>query len=138
MVVGFRGDTTMIVSVCAGILVGSWCNYQLGNMAASGSSPPYRIIWPSVEMLGCTILRTVLGLCGVLATRAVAKFASYALLCAALGLPQGGRDHATRHVAAELCYKYFTYGLIGFNTTYVFPNVFHLLRINRPTYYTEI
>lgn len=134
----------MIVSVCAGILIGSWTNYQLGNMAASPHAPPYKIIWPSVEMLGCTILRTILGFCGVLATRAIGKSFSYAVICALLGKDknelrnsENSLDNKNK-IIVELCYKYFTYGMIGFNTTYVFPNVFDLLRINRPTYYTEI
>ncbi|XP_059049610.1 sphingosine-1-phosphate phosphatase 1-like [Achroia grisella] len=139
-----RGDTTMIVSVCAGILVGSWTNYQLGNMTASTDRPPYKIIWPSIEMLGCTILRTILGFCGVLATRAAGKSVSYAFVCALLGKDknelrnsENSLDNKNK-IIVELCYKYFTYGMIGFNTTYVLPNVFDLLQINRPTYYTEI
>ncbi|CAH0407137.1 unnamed protein product [Chilo suppressalis] len=139
-----RGDTTMIVSVCAGILTGSWTNYQLGNMVASDQAPPYQIIWPSVEMLGCTILRTILGFCGVLATRAIGKSLSYAFISALLGKDknellnsENSLDNKNK-ITVELCYKYFTYGMIGFNTTYVFPNVFGLLRINRLTYYTEI
>ncbi|CAK1601426.1 unnamed protein product [Parnassius mnemosyne] len=139
-----RGDTTMIVSVCAGILTGSWTNYQLGNMVASSADPPYEIIWPSIEMLGCTILRTILGFCGVLATRAIAKSVSYAFVCALLGKDKNELRNSEdsldnkNKIIVELCYKYFTCGLIGFNTTYVFPNVFHLLQINRPTYYTEV
>ncbi|XP_053612604.1 sphingosine-1-phosphate phosphatase 1-like [Plodia interpunctella] len=139
-----RGDTTMIVSVCAGILAGSWTNYQTGNMAPSEASPPYEIIWPSVEMIGCTILRTILGFCGVLATRAFGKSISYAFVCALLGKDknelrnsENSLDNKNK-IIVELSYKYFTYGMIGFNTTYVFPNVFDLLLINRPTYYTEI
>jgi sphingosine-1-phosphate phosphatase 1 len=139
-----RGDTTLIVSVCAGILTGSWANYQLGNMKASELAPPYAVIWPSVDMVGCALLRTVLGFCGVVAVRAAGKSLSYAVLCALLG---SDRDQLRRSedslrnadkITVELCYKYFTYAMIGFNTTYVFPNVFKLLRINRPTYYTEI
>ncbi|XP_049868050.1 sphingosine-1-phosphate phosphatase 1-like [Pectinophora gossypiella] len=139
-----RGDTTMIVSVCAGILLGSWTNYQLGNMVASQDTPPYRIIWPSNDMLGCTILRTILGFCGVVATRAIAKSFSYAFVCALLGKDKNELRNSEdsldnkNKIFVELCYKYFTYGMIGFNTTYVFPNVFDLLKINRPTYYTEI
>ncbi|CAG9785376.1 unnamed protein product [Diatraea saccharalis] len=139
-----RGDTTMIVSVCAGILGGSWCNYRAGNMAASALAPPYAVIWPSVEMAGCALLRTVLGFCGVLATRAAGKSVSYATVCALLGKDKNElRDSENsldnkNKILVELCYKYFTYGMIGFNTTYVFPNVFELLQINRPTYYTEI
>lgn len=134
----------MIVSVCAGILTGSWTNYQLGNMVASDADPPYRIIWPSVEMFGTSLLRTTLGFCGVLATRAIAKSVSYAFVCALLGRDKNelrdsedSLDNGNK-IIVECSYKYFTYGLIGFNTTYVFPNVFQLLLINRPTYYTEI
>lgn len=139
-----RGDTTMIVSVCAGILTGSWTNYRLGNMTADDRGPPYRIIWPSVEMLGCTILRTTLGFCGVLATRAIGKSVSYAFICALLGKDKNELRNSEdsldnkNKVTVELCYKYFTYAMVGFNTTFVFPNVFSLLSINRPTYYTEV
>ncbi|XP_045768881.1 sphingosine-1-phosphate phosphatase 1-like [Maniola jurtina] len=139
-----RGDTTMIVSVCAGILTGAWTNYQLGNMVASSADPPYTIIWPSIEMFGTSLLRTILGFCGVLATRAIAKSVSYAFVCALLGRDknelrnsENSLDNKNK-IIVECSYKYFTYGLIGFNTTYVFPNVFELLFINRPTYYTEI
>ncbi|CAG9113902.1 unnamed protein product [Plutella xylostella] len=139
-----RGDTTMIVSVCAGILIGSWTNYQLGNMVASTQDPPYEIIWPTIDMLGCTILRTILGFCGVIATRAIGKSVSYGFVCALLGKDKNELRNSEdsldnkNKIIVELCYKYFTYGMIGFNTTYVFPNVFSLLKINRPTYYTEI
>lgn len=134
----------MIVSVCAGILIGSWTNYQLGNMVASEQDPPYKIIWPSNIMLGHTILRTILGFCGVLATRAIGKSVSYALVCALLGKDKNELRNSEdsldnkNKITVELCYKYFTYGMIGVNTTYVFPTVFYLLRLSRPTYYTEI
>ncbi|XP_041982263.1 sphingosine-1-phosphate phosphatase 1-like [Aricia agestis] len=139
-----RGDTTMIVSVCAGILTGSWCNYQLGNMVASTQEPPYEIQGLSLDMFGCLLLRTSLGFCGVVATRALAKSVSYAFVCALLGRDKNELRHSANtlqnwnKIVVECSYKYFTYGLIGFNTTYVFPNVFDLLKINRPTYYTEI
>lgn len=139
-----RGDTTMIVSVCAGILIGAWANYQLGHMTAAPDKPPYEIIWPSTPMLGCTILRTVLGLCGVLATRAIAKSFSYAFVCAILGKDknelrnsENSLDNKNK-IIVELSYKYFTYGMIGFNTLFIFPTVFNLIGIDRPTFYTEI
>lgn len=134
----------MIVSVCAGILTGSWTNYQLGNMVASPHDPPYNIIWPSWEMIGCTILRTILGFCGVLATRAIGKSISYAFVSAILGQRENELRNSEdsldnkNKIIVELSYKYFTYAMIGINTTYVLPNVFDLLQINRPTYYTEI
>ncbi|XP_063241950.1 sphingosine-1-phosphate phosphatase 1-like [Bacillus rossius redtenbacheri] len=126
-----RGDTTMIVSVCAGVHVGAWTNYQLGILSASGDPPPYAVIWPSCAMLGLGFLRTAIGFCCVLATRAVGKSASYATLCA---LPRcsPGRD------AVALAYSFATCYLMGFNTVYLLPSVFRLLGIERPTFYTEI
>ncbi|KAJ6634824.1 Glucose-6-phosphate 1-dehydrogenase [Pseudolycoriella hygida] len=47
-----RGDTTMTVSVTAGIQIGAWLNYQLNLLAAPTTPPPYEIIWPTYRMLG--------------------------------------------------------------------------------------
>lgn len=48
----FRGDTTMITSVCAGIHIGAWTNFNLGNMNPYPYPPPYKILWPNYYMLG--------------------------------------------------------------------------------------
>lgn len=134
----------MTTSVTAGLMIGAWMNYQLGAMQPPVTQPPYVIIWPTYGMLGLMLLRTVLGLCCVLATRAIAKSVSYAVVCAILGQDKNAlrssestlenRDKTT----VELCYKYFTCGMIGFNTAYLLPNVFKLLGIGRPDFYTEI
>jgi len=42
----------MVLSVTAGVQIGSWTNYQLGSMTEAPLSPPYPIIWPSYEMCG--------------------------------------------------------------------------------------
>lgn len=138
-----RGDTTLTVSVCAGIQIGAWLTYQLGNMVPPLSPPPYEIIWPSHAQLGCMVLRTVLGLCCVVATRAIGKSISYGFVCALLGrdkneLRNSENSLENKHkIIVELSYKYFTYGMIGFITQYLLPSVFKLLQIGRPDFYTE-
>lgn len=42
----------MILSVTAGVLIGSWTNFHLGIMKEPPVRPPYAILWPSVEMMG--------------------------------------------------------------------------------------
>lgn len=138
------GDTTMTVSVCAGLQIGSWLNYQLGTMRPPDTLPPYAILWPSYAMLGLMLLRTVLGLCAVLATRAIGKSVSYAVVCAALGrdaneLRRSEDSLQNRDkILVELCYKYFACAMIGFNTVALLPQVFRLLGIGRPDFYTEM
>lgn len=134
----------MVVSVCVGVHIGAWLNYQLGHMTPSELIPPYTIIWPSYTMMGQTIIRTIIGFCCVLATRAVAKTLSYSLCCTILrqnvdDLRKSENTLKNKHKTfVELSCKYFTCALIGFNTLYFLPNVFRILRIERPTFYTEI
>ncbi|KAL1139844.1 hypothetical protein AAG570_006821 [Ranatra chinensis] len=139
-----RGDTTLVISVCVGIHIGAWTNYQLGQMTEATTPPPYTIIWPSYEMLGLSLLRTVLGFSSIVATRAICKSASYATVCFLLRL-NSAEIRRTAHTCqfspkstVEICYKYITYLLLGFNTLYLLPNAFKLLHIERPTFYTEI
>jgi len=138
------GDTTMVVSVCVGVHIGAWTNYQLGVLSESPDSPPYAIIWPSYEMLGLSALRTVIGFCCIIATRALCKSASYATVCTLLHLNsqelQKSRNSIENRqkITVELSYKFITYALLGFNTVYLLPNVFRLIGIERPTFYTEI
>ena len=42
----------MVVSVCVGVHIGAWTNYQMGQMIEPITPPPYAIIWPSYEMIG--------------------------------------------------------------------------------------
>lgn len=136
----------MTTSVTTGILVAAWLNYQLGSVQPPSitTTRPYSIIWPTYQMLGLIILRTVLGLCCVVATRALGKSIAYAFVCALLGRDKNevkasessleNRDK----IIAELSYKFLACGLIGFNTNWLLPNVFKMLGIGRLDFYTEI
>lgn len=136
----------MIMSVATGILVGSWVNYQLGALQPPdlSSTRPYCIIWPTIDMLGLMVLRTILGLCCVMATRAIGKSIAFAVVCMLLGRDQNevkasestleNRDK----IIVELSYKFFVCIMIGFNISCLLPNVFKMLNIGRPDFYTEI
>lgn len=134
----------MTVSVCVGLQIGAWLNYQLGYLIAPDTLPLYEIIWPNYQMFGLLILRTIIGLCCILATRALGKSVSYAFVCALLGedeneIKSSENTLENKHkTTVELVYKFFTYGLIGFNTQFLLPNVFKTLNIGRPDFYTEM
>ncbi|XP_033225542.1 sphingosine-1-phosphate phosphatase 1-like isoform X2 [Belonocnema kinseyi] len=139
-----RGDTTMVVAVTTGVHVGAWLNYKIGALSASPLPPPYNIIWPSYPMLGRTVLRTILGFSCVIATRAICKTFSYATMCAILRVNSKELKNSENSlqnknkVLVDLVYKYITCFMIGFNTVYLLPNVFTMIGIERPTFYTEI
>jgi sphingosine-1-phosphate phosphatase 1 len=140
----FRGDTTLTVSVCAGIEVGAWLNYQLGNLSSPTTPPPYEIIYPTYITFGLLLVRTVFGLCCIMATRAFGKSISYAFVCALLGKDKNELRNSANSlenknkIIVELSYKFFATFMVGFNLQYFLPNLFKMLAIGRPDFYTEI
>nr|UVW99780.1 sphingosine-1-phosphate phosphatase [Nephotettix cincticeps] len=136
-----RGDTTIIMGFCTGLYIGAWTNYHRGVMKEPPLPPPYTIIWPSWPMFGTGVLRTVIGLCSVVATVAVCKSAQHAVercvLCDNSSPTANTRNSLARSLV-ELTCKYISYCLIGFNVLYLMPNVFKMLSIERPTFYTEV
>lgn len=134
----------MVVSVTAGVHVGAWLNYRTGAMSAPLLSPPYNIIWPSHTMLGHIVLRTVLGFCSVLATKALCKSLSYATLCTILRVNSNELMKSQNclknknKILVDLVYKYITCFMIGLNTVYLLPNVFIMIGIERPTFYIDM
>lgn len=134
----------MTVSVCAGIQIGAWFNYQMGYIVSPENPPPYEIIWPSHQMMGFLLLRTVLGMCCVVGCMAVGKSIAYAVVCTVLGKDKNKLRNSENtlenknKIFVELCYKYFKGSIVGLLTQCILPNVFKLLGIGRPDFYTEI
>ncbi|KAL3269846.1 hypothetical protein HHI36_008904 [Cryptolaemus montrouzieri] len=139
-----RGDTTMVISVCVGILTGSWLNYQTGELTPSELTAPYPIMWPSLLMVGCLILRTILGYLSVLVLKVIIEKFFYSLMCTLLrqdetNLKQLAHSLENKHkTIVELASKYLTCSLIGVSIIYTIPQLFRFLRIERPTFFTEI
>ncbi|XP_044754618.1 sphingosine-1-phosphate phosphatase 1-like [Coccinella septempunctata] len=139
-----RGDTTMVLSVCVGILTGSWLNYQTGELTPSDLKPPYPIMWPSSIMFGCLILRSILGFTCIGLLKALSENIFYSCMCALLrqdeaNLKQSEHSLENKHkTIVELATKYLTCSFIGFCITYSLPQLFKYLRIERPNFFTEI
>ena len=133
-----------MVSVTAGVHVGAWLNYKTGAFLKPPFSPPYEILWPSYPMFGRLVLRTILGFCCVIGTKAISKSLSYATMCAILRvnskeLMQSENSLANkRKILVDLVYKYIACFAIGFNIVYLLPNIFTIVGIERPTFYTEL
>lgn len=139
-----RGDTTMVVSVTTGVHLGAWLNYISGFMVPPTESPPYYITWPSYSAFACLILRTILGFCSVLLTRAVCKSVTYGTMCAILKINSKDLMESRNYsgdknkVLVDLVHKYVTCFMIGIDTVYLLPNVFTMIGIERPSFYTEM
>lgn len=134
----------MVVSVTTGAHFGALINFRTGAMQPPLLPPPYSIIWPTWTMLGCTILRTVVGFCCVLATKSISKFLTYTVMCAILrvnpkDLMSSENSYANKNkVLVDLFAKYISCFMIGLNTVYLLPNAFAIVGIERPTFYTEM
>ncbi|KAK9886069.1 hypothetical protein WA026_014853 [Henosepilachna vigintioctopunctata] len=139
-----RGDTTMVISVCVGILIGSWLNYQTGELSPSELTPPYPIMWPSFLMVGCLILRSFIGYIFIALIKTYGEKLCFSFMCALLrqdeiNLKQLAHSLQNKHkTIAELASKYIICSLIGLSITYNLPQLFKFLRIERPTFFTEI
>lgn len=139
-----RGDTTMIVAVLAGVHAGAWLNYTTGAYSAPLLPPPYSIIWPSYPELGLIVLRIILGFISVMTTKAISKSLIYATMCAILKVNSKElikSEHSSENknkVLVDLVYKYIMPFICGFNIVYLLPNLFTIVGIDRPTYYTEM
>lgn len=140
----FRSDTAMVVSVTAGVYTGAWLNYCTGLSRPLQSLPPFHIVWPTYSMLGHLIIRTVLGFSGVIATKIFCKFFTYIIICGILQINwrelmkcQDYNGNQNK-VFVDLVYKYVSCFMIGVNTVYLLPQVFNMIGIERPAFYTEI
>ncbi|XP_069971415.1 sphingosine-1-phosphate phosphatase 2 [Penaeus vannamei] len=139
-----RGDTTVIVGVGCGSLLGSWLNYQVGVTREPTLAPPYTVIWPTLNMAGLSLLRTILGLVVIVAVKAIFKALSFATICALLQVKaedyvnKSGSLTSRHRLIVELFYKFITYIAIGFTIVYTGPLAFRLIGIERPTFYTEV
>uniref|UniRef100_T1ISK6 Phosphatidic acid phosphatase type 2/haloperoxidase domain-containing protein n=1 Tax=Strigamia maritima TaxID=126957 RepID=T1ISK6_STRMM len=132
-----RGDTTIILGVGAGCSFGSWLNYKLKIIHGPPIPPPYKILWPTYEMVGLTLLRSCIGILIVVGTRAFFKSISYILVCWIFRLDPKDKEN-NQKTFVELSCKFITYAVIGFNVSYLSPAVFRFLTIERATMYTEV
>ena len=132
-----RGDTSVITGAGAGILMGSWLNFQLGIIQGPPLEPPFPILWTGYEVALLATLRAVIGIVCVLGSRLIGKLVGLKFLCWLRGLDT--KDPFVRkRVSVEVPYKLITYVLLGITITFFSPCVFRKLDIERPTMFTEV
>lgn len=132
-----RGDTCVIIGAAAGILFGSWINFQLGIISGPNLPTPFPIIWPGFSVIGLAILRATIGILCIVSVRALGKFLTFTLVCYFHQL--NPKDPKTKiNYVVEVPVKLLTYFLMGASITYLSPAVFRFLKIERPTMFTEV
>lgn len=132
-----RGDTTIIIGTVVGFSVGSFLNSRFGFLNRPDEPPLYDIHFPTAFGYILAVVRTVLGLLSLLATRQFFKSSVLRLLCFLNGMDSS--DPACKQVKKiELPYYYITYFFIGLNTSFMSPFMFRLLNIERDYSFTEL
>jgi sphingosine-1-phosphate phosphatase 1 len=132
-----RGDTTIIIGTVVGFTIGSFLNNNLGLLNKPANPPLYDIHFPNALGYVFGVVRTILGLLIILATRQFFKFSLLRFLCHFHNLnPKDPVSKQQKKI--ELPYNYLTYFAIGLNIAFTSPYVFRLLNIERDYSYTEL
>ena len=121
-----RGDTAAILGVGMGILLG---HYVTGPFPDDLERGPIPVSLPSINTLGLSITRFVVGLLLILPTRFVMKLLCYKLLPAIM--PTHGVKDKTKRPLVELPYKIITYGTLAFDALYLCNLLFEICGISR-------
>jgi len=132
-----REDTAIIVGSSFGLMIGSWMCYQMGSIRGPPMEPPYAIMWPSLNMWGLCLLRTIIGLITIVVTRVVMKPVSTTIMKSLLqpnkDIKSNGDEGFVIIAAKLLCYAF-----MGIDIIFFAPALFRLLNIERLTFHTEI
>ncbi|KAL0178374.1 hypothetical protein M9458_027268, partial [Cirrhinus mrigala] len=120
-----RGDTAQILGSGAGIALASHVNCRLGFLPDPPSSMfPLQPPSFTFSLIGLCLLRFVLGVIILLATRAVMKALTIPLVCRLFGIPSNDVRKARQHMEVELPYRYIVYGTVGLNALFLVPFLF--------------
>ena len=129
-----RSDTTVIIGSTSGVFTAGTLMNQLGLLERPLTPPVYSIIAPD---LGLCILRTIIGLLLIYATRQIVKTFVLRSTCYFYGLDWKNPE-IKRLAQVEMPYYYLTYFAIGFNISLTCPLLFRAMGINRDYSYTEL
>jgi sphingosine-1-phosphate phosphatase 1 len=132
-----RGDTTIIIGTVVGFSVGSYLNNNMGYIHRPDEPPLYDIHFPNAIGYIFGVLRTVMGLLILVATRQFFKSSLLKFMCYLHGL-NSSDESAKKQKKIELPYYYITYFAIGLNVAFTSPYLFRLLNIERDYSYTEL
>ena len=121
-----RGDTAAILGVGMGALLGFHLHGRFPDDLDSG---PFVVTMPSLQVIGASVVRFVVGVLLLLPTRFVMKLLCFRLLPAIM--PTHGVKEVVKRPLVELPYKIITYSMIALNTTYLVFYVFEICNISR-------
>ena len=121
-----RGDTAAIWGVGVGVVLG-FCFH--GPYPDDLDHGPFILTLPSLQVIGMSVLRFVVGILLLLPVRFLMKLFCFKLLPAIM--PTHGVEEVVKRPLVELPYKIITYGTIGFTAAYVAPVVFEICNISR-------
>ncbi|KAK6295330.1 sphingosine-1-phosphate phosphatase 1 [Coregonus clupeaformis] len=126
-----RGDTAQALGTGAGAALASHLNHQLGLLADPPlSTLPLALPPLSAALLARSLLRLLVGVVVLLATRAAMKAATIPLACRVFGLPAGDVRQARQHMEVELSYRYIVYGSVSFSCVCLVPLLFSYLNLS--------
>lgn len=126
-----RGDTALILGTGAGIALASHYNQRFGLLPDPTpdhlplSFPPF-----SAGLVAVVVLRLVMGVLVLVATRALMKAVTLPLVCRVVGVPSDDMRKARQHMKVELPYRYIVYGAVGFNVLFLVPLLFSYLPLS--------
>jgi sphingosine-1-phosphate phosphatase 1 len=129
-----RSDTTVILGSTFGLLSATTIMNKLGLLERPLTPPIYAITPPD---LGLCVLRTIIGLLIIYATRQIVKTIVLRSTCSVYGLDWKNPE-VKRLAKVEMPYYYLTYFAIGFNIAFICPLAYRAVGINRDYSYTEL
>eukprot|EP00066_Takifugu_rubripes_P010669 XP_003978677.1 PREDICTED: sphingosine-1-phosphate phosphatase 1 [Takifugu rubripes] len=125
-----RGDTAQILGVGVGVALASHLNHQLGLMPdPSPEQLPFAAPELSVRLAAVAALRLTVGVCVLLATRALMKAVTIPLVCRVSGVSSGDIRKARQHMEVELPYRFIVYGTLGFSMQFLVPLLFRHMQL---------
>lgn len=126
-----RGDTAQILGTGAGVALASHVNHLLGLMPdPTPDRLPLTMPALSAGLVGVAVLRLVVGVLALVATRALMKALTIPLVCRVFGIPSDDVRKARQHMEVELPYRYIVYGTVGFNVLFLVPLLFSYVQLS--------
>ena len=121
-----RGDTAAILGVGLGAVVGF---HLYGRFPDDLDPGPFEMALPSLQVVGESLVRFVVGVLLLLPTRFIMKLLCFRLLPHIM--PTHGVQEVVKRPLVELPYKIITYSMISLNLSFFSVYVFQICKISR-------
>lgn len=126
-----RGDTAQILGTGAGVALASHVNQRLGLLPdLTPDQLPLAFPALSAGLVSAAVMRLVVGVLVLVATRALMKAVTIPLVCRVFGIPSDDVRKARQHMEVELPYRYIVYGTVGFSVLFLVPLLFTFLQLS--------